>query len=269
MRQTALRAQVFAAQSGKRQPMEPDLNPRKPRLSEEVVKQLKAEILSGGLPLGAKLPTEPGLMDRFGVSRTVVREAIAALRNDGLVSSTQGRGMFVTEALPGASIWRPPEEVDDIPRSIDLYEFRQAWEPEAAALAAIRRSATQDYAIRSAHERVCRAVQANQFPLNGNYDFHLAIARATGNMVYEEAILRFGPHLKKKTDFPNLSPEQAAKYFRTVIQEHALIADAISARDPVAARAAMLAHLVRSLDSFRDEVTQAPVLSDFAPMPRD
>ncbi|MTH79556.1 FadR/GntR family transcriptional regulator [Paracoccus aestuariivivens] len=238
--------------------MELDLTTRKPRLSEKVVKQLKAEILSGGLHLGAQLPTEPGLMERFGVSRTVVREAIAALRNDGLVSSTQGRGMFVTDVLPGASIWRPPEEVDSIPRSIDLYEFRQAWEPEAAALAAVRRSATQDYAIRSAHERVCRAVQANQFPLNGNYDFHLAVARATGNMVFEEAIVRFGPHLKTGTDYPNLSQDQAANYFRTVILEHARIVDAISARDAIAAREAMMAHLVRSFASYREEVALAP-----------
>lgn len=231
----------------------------KQRLSDEVAARLKDEILSGQLALGARLPTEPGLMERFGVSRTVIREAIAGLRNDGLVNATQGRGMFVTEALPGASIWRPPEEVNSIPRAMDLYEFRLSWEPEAAALAAVRRSATQDYAIRSAHDAVVRAVQENRFPLNGNYNFHLAVARATGNMVFEEAMLRFGPHLNAATSYPNLSPEQAATYVRTVIAEHARVTEAISARDPVAARAAMLAHLARSAESFRAEIAHAPV----------
>jgi GntR family transcriptional regulator, transcriptional repressor for pyruvate dehydrogenase complex len=238
------------------------LSRAKQRLSEQVVTQLKDEILSGHTALGARLPTEPGLMERFGVSRTVIREAIAALRNDGLVNATQGRGMFVTDTLPGASVWRSPEEVNSIPRAMDLYEFRLSWEPEAAALAAVRRSATQDYAIRSAHDMVCRAVQENRFPLDGNYNFHLAVARATGNMVFEEAILRFGPHLNAATTYPNLSPEQAALYMRTVIAEHALITDAISARDPVAARAAMIAHLARSQDSFRAEVSRAPVVAE-------
>lgn len=236
--------------------METELKSSKPRLSDRVVRQLKADILSGVLPLGSQLPTEPGLMEQFGVSRTVVREAIAALRSDGLVSSTQGRGMFVTETLPGASIWRTPQERMDVPRTMELYEFRLAWEPEAAALAAVRRSATQEHEIRSAHEAVCRALQANQFPLHGNHDFHLAIARATGNSIYEEALLRFGPHFTPHTDYPNLSPEQGAKYFRTVVIEHERILEAISARDPDAARDAMRAHLMRSLTSYREEVRE-------------
>lgn len=245
--------------------METDLNTRKPRLSERVVKQLKEEILSGALSLGSQLPTEPGLMERFNVSRTVVREAIAALRSDGLVSSTQGRGMFVTEVLPGASIWRPPQERMDVPRTMELYEFRLAWEPEAAALAAVRRSATQEHELRSAHEAVCRALQANRFPLHGNRDFHLAIARATGNLIYEEALLHFGPHVAPHTEYPNLSPEQGAKYFRTVVIEHERILEAISARDPDAARATMLAHLQRSVASYHEEIREGASINAIKP----
>ena len=249
---------------------EDTLGRAKQRLSEQVIDCLRQEILSGALPLSSRLPTEPGLMERFGVSRTVIREAIAALRNDGLINTTQGRGMFVADVLSGASVWRPPEEVSSIPRAMDLYEFRQCWEPEAAALAAVRRSATQDYAIRSAHEQVCRAVAENRFPLNGNYDFHLAVARASGNMVFEEAVQRFGPHLSASSNYPNLSADQAAIYVRTVIREHALIADAISARDPAAAREAMRGHLTRSVNSYREEVNRAPLVpGDMTPPERD
>lgn len=238
-------------------PRESKLNILKPRLAEEVVRKIKSEILSGALPLGIKLPTEPGLMERFGVSRTVVREAIAALRNDGLVTSTQGRGMFVSDELPKASIWRDPKEVSDIPRMLDLYEFRMSWEPEAASLAAVRRSATQEFAIRTAHEKLVQEVQRNLFPHQANHDFHMAIARATGNMVYEEAILRFGPHLRPVSHLPDLSPQQGAKYYNTVIPEHAKIVEAIFARDAAAARTAMLDHLTRSIQSFREEVQEA------------
>ncbi|MDD7973337.1 FadR/GntR family transcriptional regulator [Roseinatronobacter alkalisoli] len=233
------------------------MNTPKPRLAEEVVRKLKSEILSGSLTLGSKLPTENGLMNRFGVSRTVVREAIAALRNDGLVSSTQGRGMFVTEELPKASIWRDPKEMSDIPQMLDLYEFRLAWEPEAAALAAMRRSATQEFAIRAAHERLIRDVQANLFPHQANHEFHLAIARATGNTIYEAAALRFGPHLRPVSPRPDLSPQQGARYFNTVIPEHTEILEAISVRDPAGARKAMLGHVERSIRSFREEIKEA------------
>lgn len=207
-------------------------------------------------------------MDKFGVSRTVVREAIAALRNDGLVSSTQGRGMFVTDELPKASIWRDPQEISDIPRMLDLYEFRMAWEPEAAALAAVRRSATQEFAIRAVHERLIREVQSNLFPHQANYDFHLEIVRATGNMVYEEAILRFGPHLRPVSPLPDLSPQQGAKYFNTVIPEHARIVAAIAARDAGMARTAMFDHLTRSIQSFRDEVSEARAVEVSVATPR-
>jgi len=230
---------------------------RKPRLAVAMVQQLKTQILGGALPPGTRLPTEPGLMQRFGVSRTVVREAIAALRAEGLVDAEQGRGMFVAQELPRASIWRPPHEISAIPRMMEMYEFRLAWEPEGAALAAVRRTALQEHAIREAHEDLARDVLENRFPLRSNHAFHLAVATATGNSVYAEAVERFGPQLTPATIFPNLSPDQGATYFHTVIEEHGRIVEAISARHEDEARHAMRDHLTRSLASFRQEVREA------------
>src|SRR3712207_2442687 len=65
-------------------------------LTEELVRRLAAEIESGKLPPGAKLPTEREMMTATGVSRTVVREAISALRAQGLVVTRQGAGVFVS-----------------------------------------------------------------------------------------------------------------------------------------------------------------------------
>ncbi|WP_435169275.1 FadR/GntR family transcriptional regulator [Falsirhodobacter sp. 1013] len=238
---------------------------RKPRLSAAMVQRLKADILGGALPPGTRLPTEPGLMTQFGVSRTVVREAIAALSAEGLVVAQQGRGMFVVEELPRASIWRPPHEIGAIPRMMEMYEFRLAWEPEGAALAAIRRTALQEHAIREAHENLARDVHENRFPLQSNHAFHVAVAEATGNSVYVEAVQRFGPQLTPATIFPNLSHDQGAKYFHTVIEEHARIVEAISARQEDEARQAMRDHLSRSVTSFRQEVREAALQLQNAP----
>lgn len=231
-----------------------DESTRKPRLSATMVKQLKANILGGSLPPGSRLPTEPNLMEQFGVSRTVVREAIAALRTEGLVEAEQGRGTFVVDELPRASIWRPPHEISAIPRIMDMYEFRIAWEPECAALAAVRRTALQEHAIREAHENLARDVLENKFPLGSNHAFHLAIAHATGNSIYVEAVERFAPKLTPASIFPNLAPDQGALYFHTVIDEHSRIMEAISARQEDEARSSMRNHLIRSLETFRQEV---------------
>jgi GntR family transcriptional regulator len=61
----------------------------------QVADDLRAEIESGALPAGAKLPSEPELASIYGVARVTVRSAVAALREDGLVTVTLGRGTFV------------------------------------------------------------------------------------------------------------------------------------------------------------------------------
>src|SRR5712672_943199 len=69
------------------------------RLTHELVERLTAEIVSGKLPPGARLPTEQEMIAATGVSRTVVREAVAALRAEGLVVTRQGAGAFVAEGV--------------------------------------------------------------------------------------------------------------------------------------------------------------------------
>ena len=68
---------------------------RRPKLFETVVQALRSQILAGEFGVGEKLPTESRMTEIFGVSRTVVREAIAALAADGMVQPRQGAGVFV------------------------------------------------------------------------------------------------------------------------------------------------------------------------------
>ncbi len=68
---------------------------RKPKLSENVAQALRSQILAGDFQVGERLPTEQRMTEIFGVSRTVVREAVAALAADNLVEARHGAGVFV------------------------------------------------------------------------------------------------------------------------------------------------------------------------------
>jgi GntR family transcriptional repressor for pyruvate dehydrogenase complex len=103
-------------------------------LSSEVVDRLAEQIMSGKLPVGAKLPSEAEMMKGMGVSRTVVREAVAALRARGLVVTRQGAGAFVD-----SDAGRQPYAIDhEGLGSLDILELRMAVESEAAAIASER-----------------------------------------------------------------------------------------------------------------------------------
>ena len=119
--------------------------PRAPALADRLNAIISGQILSGERPAGSRLPTETQLAEEFGVSRTVVREAIARLRSDGLVVTRQGLGAFVAETLEALpfriSIGSDPEAPHRYAR--ELLELRLGFETEAAALAAERGTPAQ------------------------------------------------------------------------------------------------------------------------------
>src|SRR6476620_2595056 len=114
-----------------------------PTLSDQVSQALLARIESGQLKPGEKLPSEAVLAVEFGVSRTVVREAVSRLKHEALLESRQGSGVFVslhTAMKPlkiDASVTESREEV------LQIVELRRALESEAASVAAQRRSSSQ------------------------------------------------------------------------------------------------------------------------------
>ena len=123
-------------------------------LVAEVVARLREKIEGGEFAVGDRLPSEAQLTEAFSVSRTVVREAIATLRADGLVEPRQGAGVFVLE--PAATVLRPFQivDVDKISSIIEVLELRTALEMEAAALAAARRSPAQEEEIYQAEAEI-------------------------------------------------------------------------------------------------------------------
>src|SRR6266851_4660556 len=113
---------------------------RTSRLYEQIVQQIEDSILKGDLKAGDQLPAERDLAQRFGVSRTAVREAVKALREKGLVEAYSGRGTFITDGTSQAI----RQSLDRMMKfgqqygSEHLVEVREILEPEIAALAASR-----------------------------------------------------------------------------------------------------------------------------------
>ena len=231
--------------------MEQVVTRRRPRLAQIVIDGLRRRIASGALPVGAQLPTELQLEQQFKVSRTVVREAIAELRAAGLVTPIQGKGIFVAEQTRMAPIDLTPGEIQSIPQTLEMLEFRLAIETEASAIAAYRRSAEQENAIRSAHTDMANRVAQGEPTAEADFAFHVAIGAATNNRYFIDGLNRFGPGSIPRSQFPTLPSANDPAYLQGVVAEHERILDAISDQDPDAARTAMREHLLGSQKRYR------------------
>jgi GntR family transcriptional regulator, transcriptional repressor for pyruvate dehydrogenase complex len=221
---------------------------RRPKLSERIVATVRSQILSGDFLPGQKLPTEGKFTETFGVSRTVIREAIATLAADGLVETRQGAGVFVRErpAMAFSSIGL--EIGNKISHALNVLEVRMGLEIESAGLAALRRSAAQDAAIHEAFFEFDRLLKLGEATGRKDFDFHRAIAAATNNPFYVEVLDALGMRaIPCDITSPWGTDSVLARDYQEGLQEeHLTILKAISAGDPEAARQAMRHHLSAS-----------------------
>lgn len=231
---------------------------RRPRtLTLELVDGLGDRIRDGRFAAGEKLPTEAAIMAEFGVSRTVVREAISKLQASGLVETRHGIGTFVL-GLGDATPFRiAPEQFATLRDVIAVLELRIGVETEAAGLAALRRTEENLQTMRSAVEAFGLAVEQGRDAVGADFQFHLEIARATQNPHFAELMSSLGsmiiPRARLDGTAP-VGPDAAAlhrEYLRRVNGEHESIFDAISNQDAEGARAAMRTHLANSRERRR------------------
>jgi DNA-binding FadR family transcriptional regulator len=229
---------------------------RKPKLSDRVISTLRQQLAAGELRRGQKLPTENQLSASFGVSRTVVREAIAALAADGLVEARQGAGVFVTANLTTSigSIAADMGNRDSI--ALNVLEVRLAMEVESAGLAALRRSASQEAAIQEAFFEFEKLLRKAEPTGPADLAFHRAIAEATGNPFYVEFLDVLGARAIPCDVTSPWAVETALShdYQLGLQREHLAILDAITAGDADAARDAMRVHLARSQERYRENL---------------
>lgn len=219
----------------------------------EVEEMLRQSIASDEYPVGSRLPTESQLTASLGVSRSVLREAVAALRAEGLLKSRQGAGVYVlrktSDPSPLSLLTSASKTMSDV---IEELELRTAVEIEAASLAAQRGSPAQMAALQTSHEAFGAAVREGRATEQADAEFHLALARATNNSRF----VAFLAHLGERT-IPRafirakLGPDLAPKRDLELHGEHQSIVDAVLAQDVAGAREAMRNHLGGSMARYR------------------
>ena len=216
------------------------------RLSEQLADALIVSIREGQLQPGQRLPTEAALVERFGVSRTVVREALSRLKTLGLLSSRQGSGAYVCqpEARDAERLVLTPD--GSVAAVLQMVEVRRALEAESAALAAARRTAKSVQQIKNAWRAIDKAALAGGDGVAEDVAFHVAIAQASGNPYLLATLAYLNRFLLDATRVTRANEATREDLAQQVRQEHAAVVAAIEAGDVAAARQAGAAHMVNA-----------------------
>lgn len=223
-------------------------------LVTRVSESLRKAILDGEFQPGDKLPSEAQLTREHGVSRTVVREAVASLRSDGLVEARQGAGVFVLDPIGFAfNRTHPSFDKERLYSALEILEARTPLEIEAAGLAALRRSPAQEEQIFEAHAATIAARNDGKQWSEADIALHFSIARATNNPLFATFLEMQGKAIIPQTGEMIEEDERGEIAYRSLlIKEHERIIIAISNGDEKAAREAMRDHLKGSLERYRN-----------------
>lgn len=218
---------------------------RPTRLPMWVADQLEEALLKGDFAIGAQMPTEPAIAERFGVSRQVVREAARLLEDRGLVEIRAGRGMTVIAPNVDSSVDRLRMLLRRGDASFEqLMELRQMTEGDMAGLAARHRTDEDVERMRAAIADAADHLDDYAICMDADLAFHMAVARATHNPFVLAIVQPVNVVLR---DVYRKPIEYLATQSDTVA-EHTAIADAVASGDVPAAREATARHLGRVVD---------------------
>jgi DNA-binding FadR family transcriptional regulator len=220
------------------------------RLADQLALRVATLIDRGEFAEGHRLPAESELADRFGVSRPVIREALSRLRVMGMIVSRRGSGSYVQKRAvePAAARTRigfgPVTSMAEVRK---CYEFRVGVEGDAAYFAAMNRTPEMLVSMQSSLHRMEQAVAEGAVGMTADLEFHLVVARASGNEFFEAVMeamrtpIEFAINLAR-----SLALSRPIEHLLTVQAEHVAMFEAIKAGDREAARNAMRAHIVNA-----------------------
>lgn len=227
--------------------------PRPRGLVVTIVQSLTDGIRQGRVQPGDKLPTEAEIMGHFGVSRTVVREALSQLQAARLVETRHGIGTFALAPPSGAGFQLASPDLATLADVIAVLELRISLETEAAGLAAQRRTPENLAAMEAALRAFQASIQQASDAVPSDFQFHTEVARATGNRHFADLMTYLGTMIipRARLNTPSDAPEGRLSYLTQVHGEHDSIFNAIRNQDAEAARAAMRTHLSNSRDRLK------------------
>ncbi|HEV2483955.1 MAG TPA: FadR/GntR family transcriptional regulator [Terracidiphilus sp.] len=214
-------------------------------LADQVTEALVSKI-HGNEFAGSQLPSEQAMAEGFGVSRTVIREAVSRLKAEGLIDTRQGRGAFVRTDRLDVPFRIDLNSEDLLGSLLHIIELRRGLDAEIAFLAARRRKREQMAAIRRALADIERASKAGRDAATEDLAFHLSIAQATGNPLFLELLRFLNQFLYIAIRVTRANEDRRVEFSEQTRVEHMAIARAIERQDPEAAETAAKTHMINA-----------------------
>jgi GntR family transcriptional repressor for pyruvate dehydrogenase complex len=219
-------------------------------LSDQVAEVLRLNLVNGVWSVGDVLPSESALASDFDVSRTVIREAVSRLKAEGMLSSRQGRGAFVTSDRPRKGFAIPERDIESQRKLSQILELRLGLEIEAAAIAAARASPDARAEIQRAADAFDHSSDSSgagvATGVSADLRFHRTICEATENSYYLSLFNYLVASLRETMLAGRLQALRRGGESRNAVQEHHDIAASIAQGDAELARERMRAHLKMS-----------------------
>lgn len=219
---------------------------KKEKMSHRIAAEILEQIVEGDIKPGQKLPTEKQLCEKYGVSRASIREALSELKAQGAVTSKQGGGTYVEKAFHGEFFHQVMVDESNLASFRYLFEMRKILEPEAAMLAAERRTNKELEEMRSALE-LMKEVDVDTADSykgrNADFAFHLAVMKATHNPVMIQTFANLDTVYKKALDLSFEEKQDLLRNKQIIYKEHEKIYEAIQAGEAELARLQCLIHL--------------------------
>ena len=215
------------------------------RLYQQVAQQIENLIRGGEFAVGSRLPAERELIKQFGVSRSVLREALIVLELKGFVEIRIGAGTYILKADDAPPVEGPPSAPFEDTGAFDLLMARRMIEAEVARLAALTATPQDVAKLRAALDQMKRDIEPYMLRHTADRAFHIAIAESTRNPALVFIVSGFWDRYRK------LMIHQASELARRpenrepAIADHEAIYRCLAERDGDGAAAAMQAHLDR------------------------
>lgn len=219
-------------------------------LADQVTEALTRNIRENKFP-DSQLPSEQAMAEGFGVSRTVIREAVSRLKAEGLIDTRQGRGAFVRTDGLDVPFRIDLNSADLLGSLLHIIELRRGLDAEIAYLAATRRNREQMAVIRRALAEIERVSKEGGDAAAEDLAFHLSIAKATGNPLFLELLKFLNQFVYIAIRVTRANEDRRIEFSGQTRIEHAAIANAIDRQDPEAAAIAAKAHMINGAERIK------------------
>ena len=220
-------------------------------LAEQVQEQIYQYILNTPIAIGAKLPNEFELGEKFGVGRSTIREAVKLLISRGILEVRRGSGTYVVSTTPMDVDPLGLGAVEDkMALAMDLVNVRMILEPGIAEMAAMNATARDVERLRELCAVIEQKIETGENYIEEDIAFHTAVAKCSGNMVVEQLVPIIDTAVMM---FVNVTHR---KLTQETIMTHRAVTDAIAERDPMGAKSAMMMHMTFNRNMIKDMMKQ-------------